>query len=432
MTERSLWRHADFRRLWAAESVSQLGSQVTMLALPLIAITVLHATTFEVGALTAVEMAPFILVGLFAGVWVDRIRRRPILVAADAGRAIALATIPIAALAGHLTLAQLYAVSLVTGVLTVFFDVAYQSYLPSLVPRGQLADGNGKLEVSRSGAQVAGPGLAGSLVAAVTAPYAIALDAGSFVLSALFIGRIRRREPAVPPPADGVRPRMRSQIAEGFAFLWRHPLLRPIALCTATSNLFSSITQALYLVYAVRVLHLGPGTIGAILAVGNVGFLLGALGSVRVARRFGVGRTIVVSILSSSPFALLVPLAPRSNPIPFLAIAGVGMAIGTPIYNITQVSLRQAITPDRLLGRMNASMRFLVWGTMPIGALAGGVLGSTLGLRPALFISVIGGSFAFLAPLLSPVWRLREVPEEALDEAVDPAPEAEAISALPS
>lgn len=406
-----LWRHRDFRRLWAAESVSQLGSQVTLLAFPLIAISVLHATTFEVGALTAIEMAPFVLVGLFAGVWVDRLRRRPILIVGDLGRALVLATIPLAAVLHHLTLVHLYVASLLTGVLTVFFDVAYQSYLPSLVDRAHLADGNGKLEISRSGAQVAGPGVAGPLIQAITAPYAVAVDATSFVVSALFVARIRRPEPPIEPPPDGVHPKMRSQIAEGFGFVWRHPLLRPIALCTATSNLFSSMVQAVFVVYLVRSLHLSAATIGLVFGVANAGFVVGAIAAPAIARRIGIGRTIVLSIGLASPFALLYPLAPAAAPLPFLMAGGLLVAVGSPIYNITQVSLRQAITPDRLLGRMNASMRFLVWGTLPLGALVGGVLGSWVGLRAALVVGAAGSTLAFLPPLFSPVWGQREVPD---------------------
>src|SRR5256885_2787027 len=216
----SLWRHPDFIRLWAGESVSVFGSQISQLAIPLVAIKVLGASTFEVGALNAVELAPFLLVGLFAGVWVDRLRRRPVLIVSDLGRAVALMSLPIAYWIDAITLGQLYVVALITGVLTVFFDVAYQSYLPSLIDRRLLPDGNGKLQVSESAAQVAGPGVAGALIGLLGAAVAVLFDAASFLVSALAVGLIRTREPAPPPRfADGeTRPRMRTQIAEGLRF----------------------------------------------------------------------------------------------------------------------------------------------------------------------------------------------------------------------
>src|ERR671931_2484054 len=253
-SRRSLWRDADFMRLWTAESVSRRGSQVSLLALPLVAITVLHASTFEGGLLSTAEFAPFILVGLPAGVWVDRLRRRPVLIAGDLGRALALASIPVAYWLDVLSIGQLYAVGFVTGVLTVFFDVAYQSYLPSLVEPEQLIEGNAKLEISNSGASIAGPGLAGGLIQLVTAPLAVLADAISFLASAVFVGAIRRREP--PPAGDQDRARarggMRREIAEGLRYVLGHRLLRWIAVTTASANLFSSMITAILVLYLVR------------------------------------------------------------------------------------------------------------------------------------------------------------------------------------
>ena len=272
MSERrtSLWRHRDFMRLWSAETISQVGSQVTLLALPLAAILILDATAFEVGALSSIEFAPFLLVGLPAGVWVDRLRRRPILIAGDLGRAVVLASLPIAYWLDALTMPHLYAAAFLTGIFTVFFDVAYQSYLPSIVERGQLTEGNAKLEISRSGAQLAGPGIAGALVEVLTAPVAIAVDAVSFLGSALFVARIRRPEPEVPASPAEDRPRMRSQIMEGLRYVLGHPLLRPIAACTAVSNLFSAMVTAILILFAVRELGLTAGMIGIALGIGNV------------------------------------------------------------------------------------------------------------------------------------------------------------------
>jgi MFS family permease len=222
---------------------------------------------------------------------------------------------------------------------------------------------------------------------------------------------IRKKEPAVQPPADGHRS-MREEIKEGLRYVWHHPLLRPIAFCTGSSNLFSSMFVAILVLFAVRVLHMRPGLIGLALAIGNLGFLLGAFSAQRIARRIGIGPAIVWSVGLSSPIWLLVPLATPSTGFVILVITGFVLGFGgMAVYNINQVSLRQAITPLRMQGRMNATMRFMVWGTMPIGSLVGGVLGNTIGLRPTLWVAAIGGIFAFLPPLFSPVRSLKSIPE---------------------
>jgi MFS family permease len=407
----SLWRHRDFLKLWGGESVSKLGSQVTALAIPLIAITVLKATTFEVGLLSAVEFAPFILVALHAGVWVDRLRKRPVLITADAGRLAALASIPIAYELGVLTIGQLYVVAFMTGVLTVFFDVAYQSYLPLLVDRDQLTDGNGKLATSESFAQVAGPSLAGGLIELMGSPLAILADAASFAVSGVALLGIRKQE--LPRAAASEEPRlgMRKEIAEGLGYVLRHPLLRPQALCTGTSNLFSLMGYSVITLYMVRKLGMSAGAIGLVMSVGSVGVLLGALLSTRITRRIGFGRAVVAAIASGGLGSVFFPLAHGATPEPWLVAGFFVASFGQPIYNINQVSLRQAITPARLQGRMNASMRFMVWGTMPVGSLLGGLLGTLIGLRATLWVAAIGGSLAFLWVLLSPVRSLRTIPE---------------------
>ena len=424
MSERSLWRHPDFLKLWSADTVSQLGSQVTLLAVPIVAITVLKATTFQVGLLSAVEMAPFLLVGLPAGAIVDRLRRRPVLIAGDVGRALALASIPIAHAFDALGLAQLYVVAFTTGVLTVFFDVAYMAYLPALVDRDQLADGNTKLEISRSGGQIAGPGIAGVLISTLGAAAAITADAASFVVSAVGITAIRRSEPA-PTNVDTGRGHLRRDVRQGLRYVLRHPLLRPIAFCTASSNFFNAMYGAIFILFMVRGLHLRPGVVGLVFAVGNVGFLIGALASGWFVRRIKLGPTIGVSAFIGGVGSLLAPIAHVGSALPWLIAAQVIIGIGIPLYNINQVSLRQAICPDRLQGRMNATMRFMVWGTLPLGAAAGGALGRAVGLRPTLWVSAIGGCFSFLFVLLSPVRSLTDVPppdDDLGEELADAAP----------
>ncbi len=397
----ALWHNGDFLCLWSGQTISQFGSQVTQLALPLAAILVLRATTFEVAALGVVEMLPFVLFSLPAGVWVDRLRRRPILIAADCGRALALGSIPLAYVLGELTLGQIYAVGFLAGLLTVFFDVAYQSYLPSLVERGDIGEGNSKLEFTRSTAGVAGPGLAGILVGALRAPYAILLDAASFVVSALFLARIRREETA-RERVSGHRPRMRTEIAEGLRYVLRHPFMRPSILFVAISNFFTTLIFSIVLVYAVRQLHLSPATIGLTFTLGSIGSLLGAVAATRLTRRFGIGKTLIGA--ATNAWALvLIPLASGSLAIPFLVVAQFVFALGSVIYNITAITLSQAITPDRMLGRMTASRRFVVWGVIPLGGLLGGALGSHVGLRETLWIGAIGASLAFVPLILSPI-----------------------------
>ena len=421
-----LWRHRDFRNLWAAETVSQLGSQVSGLALPFVAVIVLEVSAFEVALLGVIDFAPFILISLPAGVWVDRMRRKPILVGADLGRALLIASVPVAYWLDVLTIWQLYVVGFCVGVLTVFFDVSYQSYLPSLVARDQLVEGNSKLEVSRSGAQLAGPGLSGALVELITAPAAVLVDAVSFLASAIFLFRIRAEERAPTRAERRAGPGMKEEVKEGLRWVLGNRYLRWIAASTATFNFFGNIIFAIYLVYAVRELGLRPGVIGVVFAVANIGYLLGALLANRLSRRFGVGPTIVIGAAGSTSL-LLLAVAPRSNPIPFLIASQAISSMGVPIYNITQLSFRQAITPERLQGRMNSVMRFIVWGVMPLGALLGGALASWFSLRTAIWVGAIGMSLAVLPVLLSPVRTLREMPEP-VDE---PSPsEADASGGL--
>ncbi|WP_369141087.1 MFS transporter [Modestobacter versicolor] len=407
--DRSLLRHRDFRQLWAAETVSQVGTQVTLLALPVLAVTVLSATPLQMGVLTALETAAFLLIGLPAGAWVDRWRRRRVLVTADLVRAAALATLPVAHLLDLLTLGQLYVVAAVTGAATVFFDVAYQSYLPALVDRDQLVDGNGKLEASRAVAQVAGPGLTGVALRVVGAPLLVVADAVSFLVSAWFIGRIRTPD-VVPDPAT--RRPLRTEIGEGLSFVVRHPLLRRIVACTGTGNLFGSLTSTLLVLFALRELGLSESTLGLVLSAGAAGGLLGAATAARFARWVGEGRAIPLAALTMVPFAALVPLAAVGPAVPLLVLGTAGVSWAIVAYNVTQVSFRQRLCPPRLLGRMNASVRFIVFGTMPVGALLGGVLGTWLGLVPALSIAVGGALLAALPVVFSPLLGMRDLPDE--------------------
>jgi MFS family permease len=395
-----LWRHPDFLKFWSAQAISQFGTQISQLALPLAAVLVLDASAFEVALLGTVEFLPFLLFALPAGVWVDRLRRRPILVLADVGRGLALATIPLVYAFDALTIWQLYVVGFVVGTLTVFFDVAYQSYLPSLVSRDQLVDGNSKLEVSRSAAQLAGPGVAGVLVGWLSAPVAILFDAASFAGSAAFIFGIRRREPE--PEKDEQRS-MRRELGEGLRYLLGHRYWRPVAGTVALSNFFGALAFSVFIVYAVRELGMSAAAIGLIFALGNVGWLLGALAATRLQEALGVGKAVVGSTLVFAPGILLVALAPAGFPYPLLVAGLVVMGFGAVVFNVTVISFQQAVTPERMLGRLNASRRFIVWGVIPLGTTIGGVIGSKVGLQATLWVGAAGSALACLPVLLSPV-----------------------------
>ncbi len=404
-----LLRHRDFRLLWGGETVSELGSQVSLLAIPLLAVRTLHATTFEMGLLTAASTAAFLVVGLPAGVWVDRIRRRRVMIAADLGRVLALGSVPIAYAVGGLTLTQLFVVALASGILTVFFDVAYQSYLPALVGREHLVEGNAKLTGSAQVAAVAGPGVAGGLVQAVGSSAAVALDSASFLVSAVAVGAIRAPESKPVVPDEG-HPRLLRGIAEGLRFVFGHALLRAIAATTATSNFFSGIAAAVEIVFLVREVHASPGVIGLLFSLGGLGGVLGAFAAGPIATRFGGARATLIGI-AGTVGGLLMPLTMSGGR---LALFGVGFMIVSffvVVYNVNQVSFRQRLCPDRLLGRMNATMRFVVWGVLPIGALIGGVLGTLVGLRPTLWIGVVGQVLAGGWLLASPMRTMRDFPE---------------------
>jgi len=409
----SLLRHGDFLKLWWGQAVSELGSGITMLALPLVAITTLHATAFQVGALNAVEMAPFLLIGLPAGTIVDWLRRRQVMVVADFGRMLALGSIPVTAAFGRLTLAQLYAVAVVAGTLTVLFDVAYQSYLPVLVPRAQLADGNSKLAATQQLANVSGPAIGGALVSAVGAATAIAADAASYLASVLSLLWIRRPEAA--PTRDDELSRLRAlrrDTAEGLRYVVRHRTLRMIAACTGSSNLANAMAGAVLVLYMVRKLHLSAAAIGAIFAVGSVAGVVSAVVAGRLLRLGGIGRMTVAGAFMFAVGGVFIPLATRGAGALWIVAGLTTVGFGGIVYNIGQVSYRQAITPDRLLGRMNATMRFMVWGTLPVGALIGGALGSAIGLRPTLWVAAALGLVSPFFVFASPLRRVRALPTE--------------------
>ena len=403
----SLAFHHDFRQLWVGDTISQLGTQLTLLALPVLAVTVLDAGELEMGLLATFEALAFLVVGLPAGAWVDRWRRKRVLVTGDVVRGLALLTLPAAWLLDAMTMSHLYVVALVVGVATVFFDVAYQSYLPELVPGERIGEGNAKLQASQSLAQVLGPAIGGVGIRLLGAPLVIALDALSFLGSVVFTLRIRHVD--TPPRRLDRRP-LHVEVGEGLSFVLHSPLLVRIAACTSLSNLFASMTGALLVLFVVRDLGLGAATLGLVFSAGSVGGLVGALSAGWVQRRLGEGRTIPLSLAATAPLAALTPLAAVLPPVPTLVVGSAGMFFGNVLYNVTQVSFRQRLCPRPLLGRMNASVRFVVWGTMPVGAFAGGLLGETVGVVPTLWVAVVGQVLAVLPVLASPLLRMRDLP----------------------
>jgi MFS family permease len=401
----SLWRHTDFLKLWGGQSISEVGTQVTVLALPTAAIVLLHAGPVQIGALEALQFLAFPILGTTAGVWADRLPRRPIMVVCDATRAVALASIPATWLLGHLSMAQLFAVAVVTGIASVFFDVSYQSYLPSLVEPDQLVDGNGKLELTRAGAGIGGPALAGALIQLFQAPAAILADAISYVVSVLSLLWIRAPEPR---PGRENRRGFLAELWEGVVVVARHRQILLITACTATSNLGSNIAMAVYLLFAYHRLHLSPGEVGGVFAVGSVGAVLGALVAGWLGKRIGMGVVLFLSIILTGS-SIAVPLAAYGLPLVVLGATMLVTSIGVVLYNVNQVSYRQAAIPVRLQGRLNATVRTVIWGTIPIGSALGGVLGARIGLVPTLYLGGVVEVISVFWILAGPI-RLREAP----------------------
>jgi MFS family permease len=401
-------RHRDFRLLLLGQTTSQLGAQVSGVAIPLLAGLTLDASPLEFGLISASGTVAFALIGLPAGAWVDRWPRRPVLVASDVVRALLLASIPVAALLGILTIAQLVVVSLLSGFARVFFDVAYQSYLPAVVGKDGLLTGNSAMETVRATGQVAGPGLGGWLVALAGAANVVLIQAVTFAVSAGSLMAIRTREPALPARTD--RPRLRAEIKEGLLFVARTPLLRATAITGTAGNFSFALASAVSFLFMLDTLALSSVAIGIVLALGSLTVIAGAAWTPRLARRFGSARIIWLSLAVTGPIALVSPLAHRGWLVVLLVIGTAAGEFGQIIYAITNVSLRQRLCPDHLLGRVNATMRFLMMGLFPLGALLGGVLGELLGLRPTLVLA--GGIIAASAvPVYRALRGVRDVEE---------------------
>jgi MFS family permease len=375
----------DFRLLLLGQTTSRLGTQVSGVAVPLLAVLTLHASPFELGLVGAAGTLAFALIGLPAGAWIDRMRRRPVLVASDVVRAALLATIPVAAVLDLLTITQLIMVSLLVGVGRVFFDVGYQSYLPTLSGSDRLLSANSAMETLRAGGQFVGPGLGGWLVALVGAANVVLLQAVTFAASAASLLAIRTSEPAPVPPARRVP--LRAQIADGWRFVAGDPVIRATAVTSALGNLAFAVAGAVSVVFMVRDLGLSPTGVGLVIAAGSVTVMAGAALTPRLAGAVGEARIVWLSLAVTGPLGLLVPLARPGWAVGLLVIGLAAGEFGQIVYAITSVTLRQKRCPADLLGRVTATMRFLIMGLFPLGALVGGVLGSLVGVRATLWVS---------------------------------------------
>ncbi|HEY9391327.1 MAG TPA: MFS transporter [Mycobacteriales bacterium] len=405
-----LWSNPDFMKFWVGETVSLFGSQVTALALPLTAILVLDVSPNQLGLLRFLEYIPFLLFTLVFGVWVDRRRRRPIMLVANAARCLLVGLVPILAITDTLSMTMLYLVTFAVGVFTVLFDLCWLSLVPTIVPKDQLIEGNSKVATSASAADVAGPGIAGVLVNLVGAPKALAADALSYVVSFVFLLAIKQPE-SPPPPAD--RRALGREIAEGLSLIIRERYLLATAAYGATWNFAVMMNETIFLLYAVRELRYGAGLIGVIFAIGAIGGVLGSVVASTVSRRFPFGRVVSLAAMVATVPAYLFPLAdgPRLLMVTLFVAGFFLLRAGIGVSNVLTITLRQTVTPNHLLGRMNASMRMILFGIGPLGAIVGGALGTSIGLRPTLWVAATVFVLSLVPLLASSIPRLSALPD---------------------
>lgn len=417
---RSLVHHRDFRHLWGGDALGQLGAQLTGFVLPIFAVSHLHASEWQMGALNAAETAAFLLLSLPAGAWVDRMRKRRVLVTADLARAAILSVVVVAALTGHASMGLLIGAAVVISTFSLFFDVAHQSYVPGLVGLDHVVEGNSKLQATQSVAMIAGPAIGGVALRVLSAPLVMVATVCTYLASALAVSRIRHHEDL--PDLAARRP-LRTEIAEGLRFVASEPLLRRILACTSLGNLGGAIGNAVVVIFALRTLDVGTATYGVVLSASAAGGLLGAVLADRAARWVGPARVIPASAVFTgvsyaiTPAAAWVAATGAADALVavVLVVGGFVFNLAVVVYNVAQVSFRQRLCPPALLGRMNASARFLVWGPLPIGGLLGGWIGTVWGVAPALWVGALVMSLGALPVLLSPLSRMSELPVPARD-----------------
>jgi MFS family permease len=410
----NLWHHRDFLKFWTGDTIAQFTGQISGLALPTVAILTLQVTGFQLGVLNALGFIAFPVLGLFVGVWMDRVRRKPVMIMASMVQVVTLASVPAAFIFGVLGLYQLYLVSLIMGTTTLFFDVAYQSYLPSLVNKEDVVEGNQKLQTSASASTVIGPSVASGMMQLIGAALSVFIDAVGTLAAAFTLIFIRKPEPKPEHSSADEQRHFFAEMKEGVRVVTGNKLLWTQAGCTGTSNLGTNMFAVAILLYAFRTLGFSKGLIGIPFTIGAVGFLVGVLISSAVTNRLGVGKAVALSIAGS--FALLLVLLAKGSFAVFVIGAAYFVAyLGVATYNINQVSLRQIITPNRLQGRMNATMRTIVWGTIPVGSLLGGIFVTSLGIVPTLIIGGLISGFACLWIVLGPIFKLKKQPEPVND-----------------
>jgi MFS family permease len=415
--QESLWHHGDFRKLWAGQTVSELGSVVTRTAVPLVALLVLGAGPFEMALLVVAASLAVLLFGFLAGAWVDRLRRRPLLVWSDAIRAVVLFSIPVAYIAGVLRIEQLYVVVFVEGSLGALFDAAYPAYVPSLIGADRVVEGNSKLATSSSLAEIGGPGIAGGLVQAIGAPFAILVDSVSFVVSAISLLLIRSPEPARPPRTSATP--IHEEILEGLRIVRQHPVLVPLTLRSIIAHVAGSFYGVLYTIYLIDDLQLSPVLLGVVVAAGGVGSLIGSLVASRVIARFGFGPALIWSAVGASVLGVLTPLA--GGPLVLATVMVfipqlVGDGLQT-IEGVAELSLIQGVIPDRVLGRVNATLEVFSHGVAyPLGALLAAGLAGLVGVRGGIAIGWAGMAVSILLLVLSPLPRIRRTSDVAAVE----------------
>ncbi|MEV4075786.1 MFS transporter [Nonomuraea fuscirosea] len=401
-------RNPDFLRFLSSHVANELGANISRVALPLVAVLALHAGPAEVGVLSSLQTAAFLLLGLPAGVWVGRMRKRRVMMVSDLAKFVLLGSIPVASALGLLTIEMMFVVALLAGGAQVFNDVADQTYLPDLISAAQLTDGNAKLEVVRAGAFLAGPGVGGTLVQLLSAPRTMLATALGALASVLLLSTIRAPD---KPPADVERTPLLRGIGEGLAYVWRNRLLRAFVASSAIGNMCVSGVLALSVLFLAETVQLSPGAVGALLMSGGIGGLLGGLTSNWVAQRVGSARMTWLAVTVGAPFGLLLPMTQADWRVVFFALTSIMISWSATLMNVGQITYRQLVTPEQLLGRVNASVRFMTWGIMPLGALMGGLVAQQVGVRQTLWVLMAGRLLAFVPLLFSPLPRMREFSE---------------------
>jgi MFS family permease len=404
-----LMRVPDFQKLFLSASTAQLGAQVTLLALPLVAILGLHASAMHVGLLAALGTLPYLLVGLPAGAWMEKARLKSVLSFSALGRAVVLGSVPLLWALHEVDMGVLYAIAVVVGLMSTFYDIAWQAYLPSLVGTSRLHEASSRLTVASSGAQLFGPALAGFLVRALSAPLALLADAIGFVVAATSVRAIDAKEPPSDDRVDEVG--MAKRVAEGLFYVTHHELLRWIAVGTGAWNFAGTALNVVLVLFEARVLHYSAGTIGLVFFLGNIGYVIGAPMVRKVTARLGVGRTMLLGATLGGLGPALLPMARPADAMAVLVAGWFFRALGSPFYTVNQISVRLAITPTELTARMTATMKFFVMGAMPLGSFLGGALAGALGDRPTLWVIAAVAAASVLATALSKLRLLSDPPE---------------------